>query len=298
MYQGKALNKPILLLSVIELITQGIIKDKYIPISDELIDTFKKYWSVLDSGNFKSSDFALPFFHLKNEDCRFWKLEFSSNYEGGRPQSIPKLRHDVDRACLDDELFNLLEDEVYKQELIDTLVAIWFSANKKQLEDILQVNQDFQESTQQEVKILRESENLDGEPKIYLKKSIVRNAFFRKAVVHIYNYRCAFCGLKVIKKLNQSIVDGAHIRPFSLFYDSQVDNGISFCKNHHWAFDHGWFGIDKNYKIIVAGDLQEESPHAKPMKDFHGETLLLPNSEKYYPRMEAIQWHHQNVFRT
>lgn len=295
--QGKALNKPILLLSVIDLITQGLIQDKYIPISDELIDIFKKYWNVLGSGAFKGSDFALPFFHLKNEDSKFWRLEYSDDYDGGRPQTIPKLRHDVNRARLDDELFDLIQDPISRQELIDALVAAWFSSKKNQLEDVLQVNQEFQDSTQEEMEALSESRDLGKEPKWVLRKSIVRNAFFRKAVVHIYDYRCAFCRLKVIRALSQNIVDGAHIKPFSVFYDSRIDNGIAFCKNHHWAFDQGWFCIDDKYKILVASDLEEESPHAKPMKDFHGEIILLPNSEQYLPSMEALQWHRENIFR-
>jgi putative restriction endonuclease len=290
-YQGKALNKPILLLSVIDLITQGLIKDKYIPISDELIDTFKKYWDVLGTGTFKGSDFALPFFHLKNEDCKFWRLEYSAEYDGGRPQTIPKLRHDVDRASLDDELFDLIQDPSSRQELIDALVTAWFSSKKNKLEDILQVNQEIQNYSQEETEAGRELIDLDKEPKWVLKKSIIRNAFFRKAVVHVYDYRCAFCRLKVTRTLNQNIVDGAHIKPFSQFYDSRVDNGISLCKNHHWAFDHGWFCIDDDYKIIIASDLQEESPHAKPMRDFQGEAILLPSSEQYLPRVEALQWH-------
>jgi putative restriction endonuclease len=162
-YQGKALNKPILLLSVIDLITQGLLKGKYIPISDELIDIFKKYWNLLGSDAFKGSDFALPFFHLKNEDCKFWRLEYSSEYDGGRPQTIPKLRHDVDRACLDDELFNLIQDSSSRQELIDALVAAWFSSKKNQLEDILQVNQELQDSTQEEMEVVSESTDSDQE---------------------------------------------------------------------------------------------------------------------------------------
>ncbi|MCD8489145.1 MAG: hypothetical protein LRZ84_21000 [Desertifilum sp.] len=38
---GEALNQPILLLSVIDLITQGIIQNNKIFISDQLINTFK-----------------------------------------------------------------------------------------------------------------------------------------------------------------------------------------------------------------------------------------------------------------
>lgn len=293
---GEALNQPILLLSVIDLIAEGSIKDNIIIISDDIIDTFKKYWSVLGSEPFEGSDFALPFFHLKNATGKFWRLKFNDNYEGGRPQTIPTLRRDVNYAILDEELFDFLQDANARQELIDALVSAWFSSKEKAIEDILQVNQDLQDSISTE-QPTEELENHDLQPKTYLKKSVIRNAFFRKAVVHLYDYKCAFCRLKVSQSLTQNIVDGAHIKPFSIFYDSKVDNGISLCKNHHWAFDKGLFTLNDDYKIIISKNLEEESPNAKPIKEFDSESILLPNSEKYFPRLEAINWHRKNVFK-
>ena len=292
---GDALNQPIMLLSVIELITQGLLKENNITISDELINTFKKYWSVLTSDSFKGVNFAIPFFHLKNREPKFWYVKFSEQYEGGRAQTINTLKRDVDSAKLDEELFNLLQDTNARQELIDILISSWFSSNKKQIEDVLTINESLQDSTWDKLDS-SESVNTDGLPKMYLKKSLFREVFFRKSVVHLYDYRCAFCRLKVTRSLSQSIVDGAHIKPFSEFYDNRVDNGLSLCKNHHWAFDRGWFAVDDRYQIIVASDLQEDSPHPRLMKEFHGELILLPNSEQYYPRKDALQWHRKNVF--
>lgn len=295
--QGRdALNQPILLLSVIDLITQGLLKENHISISDELINIFKKYWSVLTSDAFEDVNFAIPFFHLKNKEPKFWHVTFSEQYAGGRAQTINTLRRDVDSAKIDDELFNLLQDRNSRKELIDILISAWFSSNTKQIEEVLTINQSLQNSTWDELDSV-ESGDTDRQPKVYLKKSLLREAFFRKSVVHLYDYRCAFCRLKVTRSLSQTIVDGAHIKPFSQFYDNGVDNGLSLCKNHHWAFDRGWFAIDDRYQIIVATDLQEESPpHSISMKDFHGEIILLPRLEKHYPRIDAIQWHRKNVF--
>ena len=292
---GDALNQPILLLSVIDLITQGLLNENNITVSEQLIDTFKRYWSVLSYEGFEEIDFAIPFFHLKNKKPKFWHVKFSEQYTGGRPQTINSLRRDVERAKIDDELFDLLRDYNAKQELIDILISAWFSSSQKQIEDVLTINQSLQDSTWNELESI-ESSDPDAQPKVYLRKSLFREAIFRKSVVHLYDYRCAFCRLKVRRSLSQSIVDGAHIKPFSEFYDNRVDNGLSLCKNHHWAFDRGWFAVDDRYQIIVASDLQEDSPHPRLMKEFHGELILLPNSEQYYPRKDALQWHRKNVF--
>ncbi len=289
---GKALNQPILLLSVIDLITRNKIKSNWITISDELVETFQKYWSILTGSSFKSSDFALPFFHLKNAFGKFWHLRFSELYEGGRPQSIPKLKRDVDGAALDEELFEFLQNLNSRQEIIDTLILSWFWVSQKKLEDILEIELNLQNIESEELKL-----ELVGVSNFSIRKSAIREAFFRKAIVHAYEYRCAFCHMRVIRSLYQNIVDGAHIKPFSIFYDSRLDNGLSLCKNHHWAFDRGWFSIDDSYKIIVASDLEEESPYTRLIIDFHGESILLPSSTNHFPRLEALQWHRDYIFK-
>jgi putative restriction endonuclease len=294
---GAALNQPLLLLCVIELISQGQITNKYIYPSEELVDCFTKYWNLLLEQPLKKHSFPLPFWHLKNAEGNFWHLKYTSE-DRDRPQTINKLREVVEYAYIDDKLFNLLQEPTARKELIDLLMAVWFSAKKQQIEDVLKINKNFQDhgDDNNSLEISENFSALDEKPKIYFKKAVIRDAFFRKAVVHLYDYRCAFCRLRVTRSLSQTIVDGAHIKQFSQFYDSREDNGISLCKNHHWAFDQGWFSINDDYKIIVASDLQEESPYSKPMTYFHGKSILLPSSQKYFPRIEAIKWHRETVF--
>ncbi|MEG4214579.1 HNH endonuclease [Microcoleus sp. Pol14C6] len=292
-----ALYQPILLMSVTDLIAQGLIEENKITISDELTNTFNKYLSVLSPHSREKVSFSIAFFHLSinNRKPPFWHLKFNEGYEGKRGQSITTLKRNVDSAKLDEKLFNLLQDSNARKELIDVLISVWFSSTNKQIEDILNINQFFQDSTLHQLDTI-ESGNTDRQPKVYLKKSVVREAFFRKSIVHLYDYRCAFCRLKVTRSLSQSIVDGAHIKPFSEFYDNRPDNGLSLCKNHHWAFDRGWFAVDDRYQIIVASDLQEDSPYPRLMREFQGEEILLPSSDQYYPRIDALQWHRKNVF--
>lgn len=283
--RGNAQYKPILLLSVIDLIAQQLIAENKILVSDELTDTFNKYWKVLSS-EYKGG-FHYPFFHLQSEG--FWHLTLKPDFNGLQPKTMNKLKKSVEFASLDEELFTLIRDPESRKELIDTLIEVWFSSAQKELQEILDINQSFEEAVTEE-----EAEN---NKKFYMRKSLVRDSFFRKAVIHAYDYRCSLCHLKVIKSLSQSIVDGAHIKPFSQFYDNRIDNGISLCKNHHWAFDRGIFSIDDNYQVLISDNFSEESPNSKPIRDFQGETILLPNSQKYFPSLEAIQWHRQNIFK-
>jgi putative restriction endonuclease len=296
--RGKAKHKPTLLLSVIELITQGDILENKILISDRLIDTFNKYWNVFvksDAGFVMGLHY--PFFHLRAEG--FWHLQFKDLLDRARIKTIGKLREKVEYAYLDNELFDLLQDPSSRQVLIDSLVTNWFADSQTELSELSDINQNFNRAEWPEL------ENFDSETKFTWRKSIVRNSFFRKSVVFAYDYRCAFCKLRITRDPNQNIVDGAHIKPFADFSDSKIDNGLSLCKNHHWAFDLGWFGIDDNYRILVAQDLEDDSPYTRSMKDFDSprerlrqrESIALPSNEKYFPRLEALKWHREHKFK-
>ena len=292
---GVAPHKPILLLSVIDLIKRRVLPQNQIFLSSELIATFLKFWKQLGAESHQS-DIAQPFFHLRGD--KFWHFKANPGYETAiasqsKIRTISALREIVQYAYLDDELFGYLQDPRTQLSLVDALITTWFSnkadyINRLWLFDALQ---DFSLELQQEGGAVYQPEDLKDEARV-----IVRDAAFRRAVVSVYDYRCAFCGLQIISALNQNIVDGAHVKPFSIFYDDRIDNGISLCKNHHWAFDRGWFSIDDDYTLLVSQDLREESPYATPMSLFYGRSIRFPSQEQYFPRIEALRWHRQNVF--
>ncbi len=286
---GEANYKPILILSVLELITQGSIIENHILVCDSLIEIFKKYWNILSANSSYKGGLHYPFIHLQNDG--FWHLKFKDTFNGLQPKTTNKLKEAVEYAYLDTELFDFLQDPFTRQTLVDSLVATWFADSQSELAEILNISQNFEQLEQPELN------NLDPEIKFAWRKSVVRNSFFRKSVVYVYDYRCAFCKTRLTRDPNQNIVDGAHIKPFSEFFDSKIDNGLSLCKNHHWAFDLGWFGIDDNYRIIVAQDLDDDSPHTRSMKDFDREQISLPSNEKYFPRLESLKWHRDNRFK-
>jgi putative restriction endonuclease len=287
--RGLASHKPILILSVLELITQRSIIENRILVSDELIEVFKRYWSILVAESSYTDALHYPFVHLQSSG--FWHVKFKDKFTGVRIKTTNKLKEFVEYAYLDNELFDLLQDSLDRQILIDSLVSTWFSDSQMKLVDTFAINQRFEEVEQAEL------ENPDSKIKSVFRKSFIRSTFFRKSVVEEYDYRCAFCKLRITRNPNQNIVDGAHIIPFSQSFDSKIDNGISLCKNHHWAFDLGWFSIDENYRILAAQDLDDDAPHGRAIKDFHHEPIVLPSNERYFPRLESLKWHRDNKFK-
>ncbi len=292
-----ALNQPVLLLSIIELIERGKITRNRIYLTPELIATFLKLWSDLEIE--QNPDIGLPFYHLKGNG--FWHFkanlgfEFLENSKSQvKVRTIKTLNEAVNYAYFDSELFTLLSEPTFRNQLTLTLIDSWFSDKLEQIRRSLSVD------------ALEDLENklIDSGGKVYKRQEIdtkdeqtiiVRDGAFRKAVTSIYGYRCAFCELQVFNN-QENIVDGAHIKPFSQFYDDRIINGLSLCKNHHWAFDRFWFTINDDYTIELADSLHEDSPHSTPMSQFQGKRLWLPHNERYHPSADSIAWHRQSFF--
>lgn len=130
-------HKAILLLAIIDLIENGIIKDSFIPLSDELIRTFGNVWANnVSTINFTKSKFSYPFFHLQTSS--FWELIQTSDYIGQNEySSISALKRDFIGAKMDDELFHHLSyqeirDEI-RQLLHNTYLTTQPSSNSNKL---------------------------------------------------------------------------------------------------------------------------------------------------------------------
>ena len=123
-------HKPILLLSVIELIQQGTIQRNQIFLSPELISTFLKYWTYLGSDTHRS-DIAQPFFHLTGDG--FWHLAANSGFESTiaarvKIKTLSGLKDAVSYAYVDAELFTLMQNSETRSYLIEGLIQKeWFS---------------------------------------------------------------------------------------------------------------------------------------------------------------------------
>lgn len=291
---GLALHKPILILSVMLMISQRQIIKNQIPLSSELIATFLELWKSLEE--LRDPKIGLPFFHLTTDG--FWHYKPKIGFEVLLPTRAvirtPKLiRQSIEYAYFDDELFDLLQGTESMSILMYTLINSWFSHKIHQIEKLLHKNAfaELQENLILEGGKVYKPEELKTEENF-----IVRDALFRQTILNIYGHSCAFCGLKVVDPFEKFIVDGAHIKPFSIFYDDQINNGMALCKNHHWAFDNFWFTISNNYTIIINNQIYEVSPCAEPMSKFHGKQLTLPEKKEYYPRKDAVEWHQQIFF--
>jgi predicted restriction endonuclease len=109
---------------------------------------------------------------------------------------------------------------------------------------------------------------------------------FPQAVIEVYEFRCAVCGLKINSPDSLCWeVEAAHIVPHRSFGRDDVFNGIALCRFHHWAFDVGWFSLLDDYKITVSSKLY----------DLPSE-IRVPSRRRVYPHINSIRWHRQFIF--
>ena len=138
----KAPHKPILLLSVIDLIEKGVITSNHIELSEELEREFAQNWAryVGDSLLFQAK-IATPYWHLQNEP--FWKLvgvncsEITKDNIIGSKYSVNNLRKQVSYAEIDEELFELLNSEDTRAKFREILIATYLNKIQLQRRDIL-----------------------------------------------------------------------------------------------------------------------------------------------------------------
>lgn len=292
--RGIAPHKPILLLAVLDRFKKGKILHNEIYLTPDLTANFLKLWHCFVSSD-HHSNIALPFFHLTGD--KFWHLMPNPGFEAMmqariKIRTLSALRSAVKYAYLDEELFALLSDPGNRIELTAILIRAWFRDREKEIEETFKYDE-FEVIQQALFDTGGATYNVDelkDEDQIF-----VRNAAFRRNVVKLYDQRCAFCKMRVVSWDGQNAVDGAHIQPFSEFHSDLFVNGLALCKNHHWAFDHGWFGVDDDYQIVIPQErfVEEAAVESREMMAFRGEAIGLPREREFSPSLEGLMWHRE-----
>ncbi len=81
---------------------------------------------------------------------------------------------------------------------------------------------------------------------------ISRNAKESKKGIELSGGKCVVCGWCAQNSKKESLIIGAHVRPFESGseYD-KADNIIALCPNHHAEYDGYAFTIDANTRRII-----------------------------------------------
>jgi putative restriction endonuclease len=135
---GVAPHKPILLLTVIELFRNGEMGRNEIYLSHSLNCKFLKYWSYLGS-ELHNPDISSPYFHMRSG--KFWHLMANPGYEKIisskiKLKTFAEVKRAVKFAYLDEDLFDLLQVEKYRNSFLLILISRWFPGRFEEIERI------------------------------------------------------------------------------------------------------------------------------------------------------------------
>jgi len=289
-------HKPFLLLSIMDLISQGLITSNFIEPSFELVDTWNAYWSaVMPIG--QRSTMAHPFPRLKSDG--FWHRVANPGYDSDKDYnvtSMAKCRKIYTGAKLDDKLFQYMCDPDSLEKLRAVLIQTYFHLQTQPI--VMQqglVNTVSYEYAQTLVGKVAEQiglfEELSEE-----KKKPVRDAGFRKAIVNLYDHRCAMCGIRMLTPEGHTVVEAAHVVPWRESHDDHPTNGMCLCRLCHWSFDEGLMSVGRDYELLVSSRVRMDNnipAHILPLAD---RKIFTPEETRLWPSQDNLRKHYRTIY--
>ncbi|MFH1215473.1 MAG: HNH endonuclease [Pseudomonadota bacterium] len=125
----------------------------------------------------------------------------------------------------------------------------------------------------------------------------VRDQGFRKAIVKLYEHRCALCGIRMRTPEGGTIVEAAHIVPWRESHNDKPQNGMALCRLCHWSFDEGLMGVGKEYEVLISPAVRQDNNFPGHMETLSGRGIFRPQSNTYWPDQDNLEFHRKKTFR-
>ena len=294
----RAPHKPILLLAVMDLVEQGVIKNNFIELTMNLVDTFNTYISLVLPAGWKTS-MAHPFPRLQKDG--FWHRVTNPGYDPEKDYnvtSIAKLNKIYACARLDDELFAFMLNPESRTRLRTALIDNYFTSELRPvLLEQTGVNLAAYQYSQKLLDEVKESGKTWEKSDESTKNQKIRDQGFRKVITTLYDHRCALCGIRMITPEGHTIVEAAHIKPWRESYDDHPTNGLALCRLCHWSFDEGLMSVSKNYEVLVSKRVRTDRNMPGHMMTLADRPIFKPEDKVYWPGMENIAWHQKYTYK-
>jgi putative restriction endonuclease len=278
-------HKPVLLLSILDLLDHEAFPGNNIALSPDLVQTFKRYFAVVRRGDDKPT-IENPFYYLAGDG--FWQLVPKAGgrplYEPGKASGAPTITalREV-HGRFDEDLWQTIISEPHtRHQLREALIARYFPEHREQLA------------------VLAGQKNAPVPETALREEPPGRDAAFRHTILEIYDYRCAACGIRVKISDALSLVQAAHIIPFGISRNDKPDNGLALCPNHHWAMDRFLIAPCPHPKHRagiwqVGPALDSRIDGQKDLVALHGQRVIPPTEEKFCPAIESLRWREQHL---
>ena len=296
---GLAPHKPILLLTLVELIEKGIVLNNRFEVNVDLVGLFQENWRLLvPTGH--QPDFTQPFYYLQSDKAagqNFWCLFPNPGFKiNAYIKSVKTLAEVVAYGAFDYKLAVLLSDPLNRIAVRDQLLSAYFVHERVAYYRHKELKDGFYHEVQSLV--LNEPEAQYKHISIQTEEDVfVRSGLFKRYIPQLYQDTCAMTGMRMRSTFKYNFIDACHIVPFAVTHDDKVTNGIALCPNLHRAFDRGLVSIDEDYTIMVSDHIDELGDHPYSLSKLKGKPILVPELQRYYPSQENLAWHRENVFK-
>jgi putative restriction endonuclease len=285
--RGPAPHKPLMLLTVMDLIEAGEIgADGLVPYDVRLVSRFRDYWELVLDRQRNSPDIPMPFHALGSDRDQIW-TRLTSDGAPSHAKATSRL------AVLDPDLNLLLHDAAFRREARRTLVSIYFTPKEQVM---LCARLGLPVPKTGEIEALRQ----DAETfKASQRKG--RDSRFKSEVLGGYHYTCALTGYRLDTETS-SLVQAAHIHQHARSGNDDPRNGLALTPDAHWMFDAGlWTAVPKGDDLLVKvakGRFQEGSVDGRTLLGRHGAALVFDPRARLRPGGEFLEWHRRNCFKS
>ena len=284
-------HKICMILAVLDLARSGRLHHNEIHFDHELLTRYLQFFSAVSTSR-DNPNAHYPFFYLqgalKGGDVSFWHLHPIPGREivlaaMSNVRRVSDVTQNIAYAALDTELFELLKDPASIEILSTSLAIHWFDRGLEELHTV--VNQ-YAAVARYEQKIRAVKLTAQEAPA----PEYVRKPAFRRTVTQIYDYRCAATGIRLLLPTGESMVEAAHIHPFSEAGDDDARNGLALSPNIHWAMDKNLISPGPDLKWHVSKLIDSRIPDNALLTSLDKKPLILPAEAWWTPKMESLQW--------
>jgi putative restriction endonuclease len=275
-------HKPLMLLAVLDLIADGHATPERIPWCPVLREKFGLYFNAVRQRDDKNSP-ENPFFYLHSDG--FWSALRCAD---GPVRALdgPPTVADAKRGEVFARIFAGFEHFVVtpmaRTRIRDALISRYFPSARVSIESVCSEPANNREDTiEGSIIAAREKEEAFG-----------RSPAFRRKILEIYDWQCAACGLRIkLPDSQHTIVDAAHLVPFSESRNDHPSNGLALCKNHHWAMDRHLIAPTIRGVWRASSRLERRRSRAEEqLLDLDGQELLPPTDDAFRPAPESLRW--------
>ena len=96
---------------------------------------------------------------------------------------------------------------------------------------------------------------------------------------------------------NHTIVDAAHIIPWSVSCDDRPTNRMALCKLCHWSFDEGLMAVNSKYQVMISQAVKKDPNLPGHILTLSDRPIFRPSKKIYWPVQENFQWHRKERFK-